>query len=305
MPHGSPDGPRPSSPFTSARSLARALRIGALLGGAFGSLVLVAGSVASVSNGEVGQAPETVAPGAPTLPLTAFADVELFSDGELTLLGAGIVWMEEASQPTPTPTHAPPTATATATVVPAIPTPTTVPPTPRSMQASPTLPPSPPAPPPPPATATPAPPPPPPAPSSLDTSAMDAYSRALLEGTNARRVANGLAPLIEDGNLNGIARIRSQDMADHDYFAHVSPITGDDAFSLMDKHGVPFGWAGENLAKNNYPAGETVAVAEQALWDSPPHRENILNPHYTHVGIALVVDATGMKYFTVVFTGAG
>ncbi len=132
---------------------------------------------------------------------------------------------------------------------------------------------------------------------------MDAYARALFEATNRRRASQGLPPLRENGQLNGIARIRSQDMADHNYFAHTSPITGDTAFSLMDAYGVPYAWAGENLAKNNYPDSECVAVADQALWDSPPHRENILNPHYTDVGIALVTDASGMHYFTIVFTG--
>ena len=132
---------------------------------------------------------------------------------------------------------------------------------------------------------------------------MDAYSQALFDDTNRHRVASGLPPLRANGYLAGIARIRSQDMADHDYFAHVSPITGDNAFRLMDKHGVPYGWAGENLAKNNYPDSEAVSVADVALWNSPPHRENILNPHYTDIGIALVTDADGMKYFTIVFTG--
>jgi len=44
-------------------------------------------------------------------------------------------------------------------------------------------------------------------------------------------------------------------------------------------------------------------VADEALWNSPSHRENILNPYYTHAGIALAVDGAGMKYFTVVFIG--
>ena len=132
---------------------------------------------------------------------------------------------------------------------------------------------------------------------------MDAPSQQLFDLTNKRRVDNGLPPLRADGLLVGIARIRSQDMADHNYFAHVSPITGDNAFTLMDKHGVSYGWAGENLAKNNYSTAEMVGVAETALWNSPPHRENILGPNYTEMGIALAVDASGMKYFTIIFTG--
>lgn len=132
---------------------------------------------------------------------------------------------------------------------------------------------------------------------------MDGFETALFNATNARRVSSGLAPLRVNGYLVGVARIRSDDMAALNYFAHESPVTGATAFSLMDAYGVPFSWAGENLAKNNYPDGEAVAVADEALWNSPPHRENILNPNYTDVGIALTVDATGMKYFTILYTG--
>jgi uncharacterized protein YkwD len=157
-------------------------------------------------------------------------------------------------------------------------------------------------------TAVPEPPPssPPPAPSvgvGLDTSPMDGYEQALFDATNVRRVSQGLAPLRANGYLVGVARIRSQDMATNNYFAHTSPVTGDTAFSLMDAYGVPYDWAGENLAMNNYPAAECVGVADQALWDSPPHRENILNPHYTDMGIGLRVSPDGMYYFTILFTG--
>ncbi len=202
----------------------------------------------------------------------------------------------EGARPSPTATRTP-LPTATATQVPPSPTATAKP------RPQPTAPPRPTveqqAPPPAPPTATPS----PKGPWGLDTSPMDAYSQELFDDTNGRRVASGLAPLRANGWLIGIARIRSQDMADHDYFAHVSPITGDTAFTLMDKHGVPYGWAGENLAKNNYPDDQTVSVADTALWNSPPHRENILNPNYTDMGIALVIDGSGMKYFTIIFTG--
>jgi uncharacterized protein YkwD len=223
------------------------------------------------------------------------------SDGS-TLAAIGR-YVQAAARPSP----APPPPSATPTAAPATATAELPSPTPR-----PALVPAPPAVAPPTATASLPPPPPPPPPPvaaaqgqpfGLDTSPMDAYARALFDDTNRHRVEGGLAPLRVNGYLVGIARIRSHDMADHNYFAHVSPVTGDNAFALMDKHGVPYGWAGENLAKNNYPDNEAVGVAASALWNSPPHRENILNPNYTDMGIALVIDPNGMKYFTVIFTG--
>jgi uncharacterized protein YkwD len=133
---------------------------------------------------------------------------------------------------------------------------------------------------------------------------MGAFEQALFDATNRRRASAGLAPLQPLGSLVGIARIRSAEMAAHGYFSHTSPVTGATAFSLMDRYGIAYGWAGENLAKNNYPDAETVGVADNALWNSPGHRENILNAQYTHAGVALAVDASGMKYFTVVFIGS-
>ena len=194
--------------------------------------------------------------------------------------------------PTASPTPVPPTPTAT---LPPAPTPTEAPPPaptarPSVDRPAPAAPPS-------------APQPPAHTPAGLDTSPMDAYAQALFDDTNRRRIGAGLPPLRVNGWLIGIARLRSQDMAEHHYFAHVSPVTGDNAFTLMDKHGVPYGWAGENLAENNYPLSDAVAVADTALWNSPPHRENILNANYTDMGVALVVDSSGMNYFTIIFTG--
>jgi len=218
-----------------------------------------------------------------------------FASGEAAILRAIIEFTEIAGAPTatataplpppPPPTPTPTTSRRAAPPLPTVALPTAVPPT--------AIPP----------TATAVPPTPAPAPSSLDTSPMDAYARNLFDLTNARRVAAGLSPLRENGLLNGIARIRSAEMAQYNYFAHESPVTGHNAFSLMDVHGVPYAWAGENLAKNNYPDAEAVGVAEQALWDSQGHRENTLGPHYTDVGMALVIDGSGMKYFTIIFTG--
>jgi uncharacterized protein YkwD len=194
----------------------------------------------------------------------------------------------------------------TATPVPPTPTATVVPPTPTAVVHRPAVqqaPPSRPAPPPPPPpTATPAPQR-PPAGQGLDLSPMNAQEQGLFNAINARRATQGMGPLRANIYLTGVGRIRSQDMADHDYFAHTSPITGDDAFSLMTTYGVPYAWAGENLALNNYALGECAQVADQALWDSPPHRANALGEHYTDMGVALRTSADGKHYFTVIFTG--
>jgi uncharacterized protein YkwD len=119
---------------------------------------------------------------------------------------------------------------------------------------------------------------------------------------NAERVAAGLPPLAIDANLVAIGRVRSQDMAARGYFSHASP-EGQSAFTLLDQWGVPYSWAGENLARNNYPLQEAVAVAIGDLMASPSHRDNILSPNYTRVGVGYAEDASGMRYFTMIFVG--
>ena len=124
----------------------------------------------------------------------------------------------------------------------------------------------------------------------------------LIRRLNAERASAGLPALAADAGLVTIARIRSSDMAAKGYFSHTSP-EGQSAFSLLDQWGIPYSWAGENLARNNYPLGDTVAVAVRDLMASPPHRDNILNPNYTRVGVGYAEDGSGMRYYTIVFVG--
>jgi uncharacterized protein YkwD len=131
---------------------------------------------------------------------------------------------------------------------------------------------------------------------------MSGFALDLFNEINSRRIQAGVPALAADGCVAYVAQLRSDDMASRGYFDHTSP-DGSTAFSLMDANGVRYGWAGENLARNNYPAGESVAVAIRDLMASAPHRDNILSEHFTALGVAMTDDGTGMRYYTTVFTG--
>jgi uncharacterized protein YkwD len=133
---------------------------------------------------------------------------------------------------------------------------------------------------------------------------MNSYALALFNAANNQRVQHGLPALAPHGCVTYVAQLRSNDMAANNYFSHTSP-NGSTAFSLMDQYGVSYGWAGENLARNNYPNSQTVQIAISDLMASSGHRANILHANYTHMGIGFKDDGTGMKYFTMVFIGAG
>ena len=179
--------------------------------------------------------------------------------------------------------------------------PVVAPPSPTPSQPLPVVAPVQPAP-----TSTPLPPPPteppPPPPPAVQPATLTTFEADILAGVNKERVAAGLAPLQIDAALVAVARERSADMVQQGYFGHVSP-SGETAFLLLDRYGIPYGWAGENLARNNYPDEECVFVAVRDWMASEGHRENILNVHYTAIGVGAAVDSSGMKYFTLVFTG--
>ena len=136
---------------------------------------------------------------------------------------------------------------------------------------------------------------------------MNGYAQDLFDAINGQRAENGVPALVLDSCVVYVAQVRSDDMAARNYFSHTDPNEGPEAsalaFRLLDKFGVPHGWAGENLARNNYPDGETVAVSIRDLMASPDHRANILSTHYTAMGVAMADDGNGMKYFTMIFVG--
>lgn len=113
---------------------------------------------------------------------------------------------------------------------------------------------------------------------------------------NQSRKQNGLSALQADNQLSEIARIKSKDMIDKNYFSHNSPTYGS-PFDMLKNFGVSYIKAGENIAGN-----QTVEKAHEALMNSPGHRQNILSSEYTHIGIG--VQKKGGQYgnmFTQIF----
>lgn len=112
------------------------------------------------------------------------------------------------------------------------------------------------------------------------TSLTDAEQQ-MLKLVNDARAQNNLPALKVDMQLCNVARIKSQDMIDNNYFSHSSPKYGS-PFDMMKSFGVNFVQAGENIAGN-----QNVQNAENALMNSPGHRKNILSPDFTHIGIGI------------------
>lgn len=114
---------------------------------------------------------------------------------------------------------------------------------------------------------------------------------------NEERTNRGLRPLTVDYRLVDLARKKSQDMIDRNYFGHISPTYGS-PFDMMNAAGISYRIAGENLA-----GAPNVASAHKALMNSEGHRRNILNPSYTRIGVGAVKGGPYGIMFTQMFIG--
>ena len=132
--------------------------------------------------------------------------------------------------------------------------------------------------------------------------ATEGFALSLFGAINNERTSRGLAPLVLDGCVAYVAQLHSSDMAARGYFSHLTP-EGGTVFALLTQHGVAYNWAGENLARNDYPANQTVAVAIRDLMASPTHRQNILSGSFSRLGVSMAIDGAGFRYFAMVFTG--
>ena len=127
------------------------------------------------------------------------------------------------------------------------------------------------------------------------TASLSAQEQTAGNLLNSDRARYNLPPLTIDPELCRIARIKSQDMRDNQYFAHTSPTYGD-VRSMLRQFGYAYTAAGENIAHH-----ATVDKAQAAFLSSPGHRKNILSSTYTKVGIGIAVDSKGFVYLTQIF----
>ena len=121
---------------------------------------------------------------------------------------------------------------------------------------------------------------------------LTADEQTMFNLVNKERVANGLKPLVNDMRLVKTARLKSADMVKLGYFDHQSPTYGS-PFDMMKQYGISFSYAGENLA-----GAPDVNTAHVNLMNSPGHRENILRPEITKIGIGVVEGSKYGKIFT-------
>jgi len=100
---------------------------------------------------------------------------------------------------------------------------------------------------------------------------------------NEKRTEAGLQPLTIDNTLVQVARYKSVDMVQNNFFNHINP-DGTRWTNWLHTIGYDYTSAGENIACNN---SDTVELFNK-WWNSPGHRANMMNDKYTKVGIGVI-----------------
>lgn len=105
---------------------------------------------------------------------------------------------------------------------------------------------------------------------------------AVVALTNEERGDKGLGSLKASALLSQAAQLKANDMAAKSYYAHVSP-DGTIPPVWLNKVGYKYQIMGENLVIDRDSSEQVVS----AWMGSEAHRENILNPQFTEIGIGI------------------
>ncbi len=98
--------------------------------------------------------------------------------------------------------------------------------------------------------------------------------------TNQNRSNAGVPVLTTSPLLTDAAQLKADDMAANSYYAHMSP-DGKSPLYWLDLVGYHYINAGENLVIDRTTSEQVV----DAWMNSPDHRENILRPQFTEIGV--------------------
>ena len=132
-----------------------------------------------------------------------------------------------------------------------------------------------------------------------DTSGQALYgeSRVIFHLTNAFRVYHGLSPLGWSSPASDAARLHSQDMADKNYFQHVSPDGRTPSDRLKAQGVTDYTTAGENITGGYGSLLVSGGIGAYNSWvNSSGHRGNLLGS-FTSLGVGCGYNAGGLYRF--------
>jgi uncharacterized protein YkwD len=120
-------------------------------------------------------------------------------------------------------------------------------------------------------------------PTNSPITVQNSAEQKILELMNAKRTEAGLEPLTLDNTLVQVARYKSNNMIQNNFFSHTN-LDGTKWTNWLQTIGYKYTTSGENIA---YNTSDPVELFTQ-WWNSPGHRANMMNSSYTKVGIGVI-----------------
>jgi hypothetical protein len=103
---------------------------------------------------------------------------------------------------------------------------------------------------------------------------------------NGARVNNGRRAVLQHSTLVSLARWRSKDQVQRNYFSHTILGTGYQVYHWYDTNGLSYSWGGENIGWNSGASdSDSPVLIHEGFMNSPGHRANVLEPSFTHGGV--------------------
>ncbi len=116
---------------------------------------------------------------------------------------------------------------------------------------------------------------------------------------NHIRAQKGLQSLNLNQVVSNIARLRSTDMVNRNYFSHYTP-EGKHTTDILAENGVMYASSGEILFKASPPSWGSPDAVMNTWLGSNIHRDIIFTPQFTQVGIS-IIDGGNKRVVTVIF----
>ena len=118
---------------------------------------------------------------------------------------------------------------------------------------------------------------------------------AALAAVNAFRTKNGRGTVVLDARLTKAAAMQSEAQAKRSRIGHDGP-----GGSLPKDRAARAGYRAKIASENAAAGQKSFSDAMQSWEGSAGHRENLLRPEVTAIGVALAKNASGRPYWTLV-----
>jgi uncharacterized protein YkwD len=132
---------------------------------------------------------------------------------------------------------------------------------------------------------------------------IEAAEQRVIDRINVRRDRKGLRPLRLDPRVAAVARARSQDMIDRDYFSHQDP-DGKYARQHLERAHIRFSRVSEIIAWNGGTDLLAGADAVVRMWmGDAVHRHEVMSTTHNYLGAGVATDGRTVKWTVISITG--